>query len=222
MIFAVALGAVVYRWRLQSNLEKTFQAADGRYFIWLSLGSLVGAHVLGTLNLSLHGELTFGRSILGALFGAIITVEVYKLTKGMRSSTGYIYVVPICVAIIIGRIGCFYSGIEDNTHGVITDVAWAWDFGDGITRHPVQLYESLSMTLFLFSVLLLLKLAPQYFIKYGFYLFIGFYCSQRFLWEFLKPYPTVIGLNVFQWVCIALVLYSLIMIRNSHDGHSRA
>ena len=221
MIFAVALGLFVYRWRLKTTLAKTFQAADGLYFIWLSIGSLVGAHVLGTLNLSLHGELTFGRSILGALFGAIITVEVYKLTKGMRSSTGYIYVVPVCVAIIIGRVGCFYSGIGDNTHGVMTDVAWAWDFGDGIARHPVQLYESLSMTLYLISILLLLKLAPHYFIKYGFYLFIGFYCIQRFLWEFIKPYPTVVGLNVFQWVCIALVLYSLFMIRNSKYGNTQ-
>jgi len=209
----------VFRWRLQTDLSKSFQAADGRYFIWLTAGSVLGAHILGTLNLSLLGELAIGRSILGALFGAIITVELYKFKKGMRSSTGYVYVIPVCICIIVGRIGCFYSGLEDNTHGAISDVAWAWDYGDGYLRHPVQLYESIAMTVFFLLALVILKFSPAIFIKYGFYLFIAFYCLQRFCWEFLKPYSTVAGLNIFQWVCITLILYSLIMIRKNQHGY---
>ena len=43
----------------------------------------------------------------------------------------------------------------------------------------------------------------------GFYLFTGWYGVQRFAWEFLKPYPTVIGpFNVFHLVSIALIVYA--------------
>lgn len=54
--------------------------------------------------------------------------------------------------------------------------------------------------------------------RQGFYLFTGWYGVQRFAWEFLKPYPTVIGpLNLFHLVSIALIVYSILMLRPSHD-----
>ena len=52
----------------------------------------------------------------------------------------------------------------------------------------------------------------------GFYLFTGCYAVQRFAWEFLKPYPHVIGpFNVFHLICIALFGYSVFMMRQSHE-----
>ena len=45
----------------------------------------------------------------------------------------------------------------------------------------------------------------------GFYLFVGVYAVQRFGWEFLKPYGTVIGpLNLFHFLSLALVVYALV------------
>ena len=39
----------------------------------------------------------------------------------------------------------------------------------------------------------------------GFYLAVGFYAVQRFVWEFLKPYdPVLAGMTVFQLLSIAL------------------
>ena len=36
------------------------------------------------------------------------------------------------------------------------------------------------------------------------------YAAQRFLWEFLKPYPRPIGpLDVFQLLALAMILYAL-------------
>ena len=50
----------------------------------------------------------------------------------------------------------------------------------------------------------------------GFYLFVAYYGVQRFLWEFLKPYPTVLGpFNVFHLFCIAMIVYSIFMIAGS-------
>ena len=51
----------------------------------------------------------------------------------------------------------------------------------------------------------------------GFYLMVGFYASQRFLWEFLKPYATVVGpLNIFHILCLVLIEYSALMIAREH------
>jgi hypothetical protein len=47
---------------------------------------------------------------------------------------------------------------------------------------------------------------------------IAFYAAQRFLWEFLKPYATVIGpLNLFHLVCLALLAYAAIMLARGRN-----
>jgi len=47
------------------------------------------------------------------------------------------------VGVAVGRIGLLFSqGIDDFTYGTPTALPWAHDFGDGVPRHPVQLYES--------------------------------------------------------------------------------
>ena len=45
---------------------------------------------------------------------------------------------PVAVSIAVGRLGCFYAGC---CFGAPTDLPWGVDFGDGIARHPNQLYE---------------------------------------------------------------------------------
>jgi phosphatidylglycerol---prolipoprotein diacylglyceryl transferase len=212
LTLAVLSGIGVYHWRFREALAETASRVGHGYFLALALGSLSGSFILGSANLFISGEPMIGRSILGAVFGAIITVEIYKSYKGARGSTGYIYAIPFCVLVSIGRLGCFFAGMDDHTYGVPTSLPWAVDFGDGSMRHPVQLYESLSMLLCALALLLILRSRPAIVIGYGFYLCIGFYASQRFLWEFLKPYGTVIGsLNLFHIICLLLVIYSLFM-----------
>ena len=117
------------------------------------------------------------------------------------------------VGVAIGRIGCFVVGLADYTYGTPTSLPWAWDFGDGVLRHPVQLYESLSLTLAMIVFLILLKLRPQDVVNEGFYWFIGWYGLQRFAFEFIKPYSDVVAsLNVFHLGSIVLVLYAFFMI----------
>ena len=95
---------------------------------------------------------------------------------------------------------------------------WALDFGDGIPRHPVQLYESLAMLAFLWFWLWALLTHNRPVIRNGFYLFVAWYALQRFAWEFLKPYPSIIGpFNIFHLICIALFAYSLFMMRGQRE-----
>lgn len=74
------------------------------------------------------------------------------------------------------------------------------------------------MLLFLAVYLVAMARGSQFVRRQGFYLFVGWYGVQRFAWEFLKPYPAVLGpLNVFHLICIALVAYSLFMMRHNHE-----
>jgi prolipoprotein diacylglyceryltransferase len=183
------------------------------YIVIVWVGAIVAAVLLGSANLVLAGQESSGRSILGALVGGIATAELYKLLRGVRGSTGIVFVVPLALGIAIGRIGCFTAGIEDFTYGTPTLLPWGVDFGDGIARHPVQLYESLAMVAFLAVFVPRLWRGEATAIRCGFYLFAGWYAAQRFVWEFLKPYPAVVGpFNLFHLVCIAVLVYAVAML----------
>jgi phosphatidylglycerol---prolipoprotein diacylglyceryl transferase len=191
---------------------------DPGYFIALGIGAILGALLIGSLNMTLAGFWQIGHSIAGAVAGGIVAVEIFKLATGIRGSTGGQFVAPLALGIAVGRLGCFFAGLPDYTYGTPTHLPWGVDFGDGIPRHPVQLYESAAMLLFLAVYLRALETSSHFVRSQGFYLFVAWYAAQRFVWEFLKPYPTVLGpLNVFHLVCIALIGYSVFMMRQNDE-----
>lgn len=191
------------------------------YLLWLLLGLAGGSLLFGTWNVQLAGGEGAAKSVLGGLFGAIVAAEVFKRCNGIRRSTGLYFVPGLLVLIAVGRVGCFVSGIEDFTHGTATGLPWGVDFGDGIPRHPVQLYESLTMLALLWVLLVDYPRRPAFWLRYGFHLFILAYALQRFAWEFIKPYPPLLsGLNLFHWLCLALIAYALWMLRKE-DLHGQ-
>ena len=131
-----------YRWRL-SDAAARIELIGAAYALALVFGAVAGGYGAGTLNLWLSGEPEFGRSIVGALAGAITAIEIFKWQKGIRGSTGLIFVPAFATSVIIGRWGCYLSGMEDQTYGTVTSLPWGHNFGDGVLRHPVQLYEML-------------------------------------------------------------------------------
>lgn len=192
--------------------------SDPYYFATLAAGAIVGALAAGSFNLGLAGFWTLGHSIAGAIAGGIVAVELYKWVRGIRDSTGLPFVAPLALGIVIGRLGCFFAGLPDYTYGTPTTLPWAHDFGDGVPRHPVQLYESAAMLLFLAVFLRAIARRSEFVLRNGFYLFVAWYAAQRFAWEFLKPYPAVAGpFNIFHLICIALFAYSVFMLRGSHE-----
>jgi phosphatidylglycerol:prolipoprotein diacylglycerol transferase len=212
---ALAMTVTVYRWRLRAAGQKIESAGVG-YALALVVGAAVGGFGAGTLNLWLSGVPGIGRSIVGALAGAIAAIELFKSIRGIRGSTGLIFVPAFATSVIVGRWGCFLSGMQDQTYGTPTSLAWGYDFGDGVLRHPVQLYESFTMAAFLAIALALLARRNPFFLRNGFYLLVFTYAAQRFLWEFLKPYGAVAGpFNLFHFICAGLVIYSCAMIGRS-------
>jgi phosphatidylglycerol:prolipoprotein diacylglycerol transferase len=191
---------------------------DPGYFIALSLGAIAGALTFGSFNLVLSHLWQIGHSIAGAIAGGIVAVEIYKLARGIKGSTGVQFVAPLATGIAVGRLGCFLAGLPDYTYGTATTLPWGVDFGDGIQRHPVQLYESIAMVSFLAVYLREIARHNAFVLRQGFYLFAGFYAAQRFAWEFFKPYSTVIGpLNIFHVICLVMLAYSLFMMRGNDE-----
>jgi len=209
---------IAYAHLLDEYITKRALKDDPGYYFCLALGALGGAFVSGTLNLSFARIWTPGHSIAGAIAGGVVAVELYKHARGIRGSTGLQFVGPLALGIAVGRLGCYFAGLPDYTYGTPTSLPWGVDFGDGIRRHPVQLYESAAMLTFLAVYVAALGRHDRTFIRNSFYLFVGWYALQRFVWEFLKPYPAVAGpFNLFHLICAALLGYSLVMLRGKHE-----
>lgn len=184
------------------------------YLMAVAIGAGVGAYGLGSLNLWLAGMGGLARSIEGALAGAIVAVELYKWRVGLRGRTAALFALPVAIGIGVGRIGCYLSGIDDFTYGTPTTLPWGHDFGDGVLRHPVQLYETAAMAVFALAYGVALVRRDRAVLQHGFALFVLFYSVQRFGLEYLKPYPPVLGgLTVFQVVCVAMAVYALAILR---------
>ena len=205
---AYTTGYAVYR-RLR-NRRGDFLPDDHRWLIIAaaSIGALLGSRLLGLLEEIPLSQITWqnlilpgGKTIVGGLLGGWIAVEFTKRLKNIHSRTGDLFAVPLCIGIAIGRIGCFLAGLSDDTFGTSTRLPWGVDFGDGIPRHPTQLYEILFLSL-LASALLSYDRRPH---PQGatFRLFLAAYLAWRLAVDFIKPQPHHLGLNLIQWACIA-------------------
>ena len=195
------------------------------YLAALVFGAGVGAVAIGSANLWLSGLAGIARSIEGAVAGAIVAIEIYKRMAGITLRTGARFALPFAVGVAVGRVGCFLSGLDDFTYGTPTSLPWAHDFGDGVPRHPVQLYESAAMAAFAALYVWRVLSGDRFFIANGFYLAVGCYGLQRFAWEFLKPYGTLLGpFTLFHLLSAAVLLYAVVMIATakSESTHERA
>jgi phosphatidylglycerol---prolipoprotein diacylglyceryl transferase len=187
-------------------------------------GAAVGSKVLFWLedprltwhNLNDPSYLMGGKTIVGALVFGLITVELMKRYIGLRQSTGDLYAIPLALGIAIGRVGCFLTGLTDNTYGIATGLPWGVDFGDGVRRHPTQIYEVLFLLALIPALYRVLRsvsqsgnqLLARFQTGDAFRLFMVSYMTFRLLCDFIKPYPRVFfGLGSIQWVCVLCLLY---------------
>ena len=196
-------------------LEQTLWVIVGAVF-----GALAGSKLLALLESPAHyGSLRHhlpallgGKTIVGGLLGGWAGVEVAKKRLGITARTGDVYVFPLILGTCVGRVGCFLTGLADHTHGVATALRWAVDFGDGIPRHPTQLYEI--AFLLLLGAALLLRTRRPYANGHLFRLYMLGYLAFRFAAEFIKPRETpYAGLSAIQWAALigcAVCLRSLV------------
>jgi prolipoprotein diacylglyceryltransferase len=183
-IVAAAIGGAA----VGSKLLFWFEDPERTWRHWHSLGYLLG-----------------GKTIVGAMLGGTIAVEWVKLRAGVTRRTGDLFALPLAVGIAIGRIGCFLAGVQDDTHGIASSLPWAVDIGDGVRRHPVQLYESAAMMLLAFALSRMHR--PRFVEGDRFRAFMLAYFGWRLLVDFLKPGVRFGGATTLQWCCIAALLW---------------
>ena len=182
-------------------------------FVGAAIGAFIGSHLIGVLEntvLLSHFDLIYfmgNKTIVGGMLGGLIGVELTKKKIEVNVSSGDLMVYPLILAMTIGRIGCFLAGLEDGTYGVASKLPWAINFGDGIPRHPTNLYEILFWIALWVSLEIVERSAP-FTDGAKFKIFLLSYLIFRFLDEFIKPdYFFSFGLSVIQLVCIAGILY---------------
>jgi phosphatidylglycerol---prolipoprotein diacylglyceryl transferase len=215
--FAIFVGARLY---LRSGKTSLRSLGDTRNYAVI-LGCIVGAAIGNKAAHWFHHAdnwhllkdspwlILQGQSIVGGLLGGLIGVELGKKYAGVAESTGDRFVTPILLGLVIGRVGCFIAGLADDTYGNPTTLPWGFDFGDGIRRHPAQIYD----ILFAAGAWVLLRhwrpvLAREPGLEFK--LMLAGYLLWRLLIDALKPVPYAYpgGLSGLQLICLfALEIY---------------
>ncbi len=205
---AIMLAAIVSGWLL---FRRQPRPTDVRPWELAALalgafcGGMIGAKlpfVLADWDGFLSGKAWFtdGKTILAGLVGGYFGAEVTEWALGIRTKLCDSFAMPLAVGIGIGRLGCFYAGC---CHGAPTSLPWGVDFGDGLIRHPTQLYE----TAFHLTAAVVLWQLQQRGLFRGqlIRLYLVTYFVYRFGTEFIRPEPTIwLGLTGYQLAALVL------------------
>lgn len=183
--------------------------------IGATAGALVGSKLIGNLekpSLLFSPEFSFlkfwtSNTIVGGLAFGLLGVELAKKIVGYKKSTGDFIVYPLIFAMIIGRIGCFFTGIYEETYGLPTTSIFGMHLGDEYLRHPVALYEIVFLIVLWIS-LEIFRNNNTYQSGFLFQLFMLSYFSFRLILDFIKPREEIVlHLSTIQMVCISMILY---------------
>ncbi|MBI5363929.1 MAG: prolipoprotein diacylglyceryl transferase [Planctomycetes bacterium] len=226
LLFEIAAYAVAFQvYRVRKRRFGDALAPETRWLLVAAaaVGAAIGSKLLSWLVdpralLEHAGDarwLLQQKTIVGGILGGWLAVELTKRRARVELRTGDLFAVPLCIGIAIGRVGCFAAGLDDRTFGIASALPWAIDFGDGVARHPVQLYES-AFALVLAFVLHRVEARPH---AEGsvFRAFLAAYLAFRLFVDFLKPTPTFGGLGTLQWTAL-LVLTWLVLARRRRGG----
>jgi uncharacterized radical SAM superfamily Fe-S cluster-containing enzyme/prolipoprotein diacylglyceryltransferase len=203
MSLAVATGFVLYR-RTREELDLKWWETLG-VGLGAFCGGMIGAKlpfVLSDWEGFLSGTAWFleGKTIVTGLVGGYLGVLVAEWSLGIRAQMCDSFAVPVAAAIAVGRLGCFQGGC---CYGTVTALPWGVDFGDGLARHPTQLYES---AFHLLAAIALYQLQRRQILR-GHLIRVYFvsYFSYRFVTEFIRPEPQLwLGLTGYQIASLLL------------------
>jgi phosphatidylglycerol:prolipoprotein diacylglycerol transferase len=209
MVLAVAAGIAVY----YREAAKRRTVSENTFYIFMAglAGGALGAKIPIVIlywremvgRQGAWDVLISGRSIVGGLLGGAVAVLLVKRALHIRERKGDLFAPAIALGMAIGRIGCFLRGC---CYGTPTTLPWGVDFGDGIARHPTQLYEALFM-LGTFAGLMAIKdrAGPPGTL---FRILMVSYFTCRFALEFIRVEGGAVwGLTFFQWISLVAVAW---------------
>lgn len=153
-----------------------------------------------------HGGLSFH----GGLAAMLITGYFFCRAKKVSFlEAADIFVIPIGIALALGRLGNFING---ELYGRVTSLPWCFKFqaAEGC-RHPSQLYE-MAKNLVIFGVIFFMRNMR---LPKGFLLgiFLVMYSTMRFFIEFARQPEVMVGaLTMGQFLCLFMLAGGLYLL----------
>lgn len=223
VMYALAFLLVYFyvKWRIKNKKLDMSEDELDSLMLWLTIGLILGAKIFDILfydlNYYLENPIKMvyiwqGLSFHGGLFGIILALIIWvKRNKKEFLPIADAFTVPLALGQALGRLGNFING---ELYGNPTSLPWAVDFGDGIPRHPTQLYELFYNVL----IFCLLFYCRDKFIKKGkiLGLFLIVYSVFRTLTEFLRyqePAWLLGSITMAQLLNIPLLLFGMWLIK---------
>lgn len=200
----------------RKKLKLNKKQADNLAF-YVLLGLLIGARIFHFLvndikifvsdPLELLRIWNGGMSFYGGFFGVLAVSYLYLKKRFVEF--GNIIVIPVSFILILGRIANFING---EIVGTVSNLPWCvvYSFTDNLCRHPYQIYAAISHFV-LFSSLLVIK---KYKEKTLFLSFVIGYAALRIITDFFREDARFLGLTVWQYISILVILIVLILYRN--------
>lgn len=157
-----------------------------------------------------------GMSFHGGLLGVLFVMAIFARSRGKRFLEIGDFVAPLVpLGIAAGRMGNFING---ELWGRATTVPWGMVFpqaGDGIARHPSQLYEFGVEGILLFALVWLFASKRRPIGQVSAVFLMG-YGVARFLVEYTREPDNFLGLlaagfSMGQWLSIPMVLAGILI-----------
>lgn len=222
------VGMRYYFYLKRKSPEKLSFNTSAAVLIGATAGALIGSKLIGNLEnpfILFSEKFSLARfwsnnTIVGGLAFGLAGVELAKKIVGHRESTGDLIVFPLMLAMIIGRIGCFLTGIYEETYGIPTRFIFGMHLGDQYLRHPVALYE-IAFLIMLWIFLKKIQNSWKYVSGFVFQLFMMAYFMFRFCLDFIKPRVELVwSLGTIQLVCLCVIIYYIFKIKDTKSVHS--
>jgi len=203
----VILAMLVGGWFIRKDSEKWPFSSTKRWiilgvaFIGALLGSAIPAFFSGGLVEDLAWTVPITpKTVMGGILASFIFVSIYKKLTHTSYDTSDGFARGAIAMMAIGRIGCIF---QHCCYG--KEASWGLNFGDGISRIPVQYLEAIG----LFGIFYLIQHFHEKNLFAGRRLFIVFalYGILRFILEFGREQVANIyfGVGFYQWIALLIL-----------------
>lgn len=186
------------KWPL-SNIQSITLLAIA--FIGALAGSAIPAFFSGGLveGLAWSTPIT-PKTVMGGILTSFLFVAVFKKLSKTHIDTSDGFARGAIAMMAIGRIGCIF---QHCCYG--KEVSWGLDFGDGLSRAPVQYIEAIG----LFGIFYFIQHLHEKNLFEGKRLFIVFalYGLMRFILEFFREQiaDVYFGIGFYQWIALLIL-----------------
>ena len=209
--FFVILAMMVGGWLIREDSANWALSPIKRWsilgvaFLGAMIGSAIPAFFSGGLVESLAWSVPITpKTVMGGILASFIFVAIYKKITKNHFDTSDGFARGAIAMMAVGRIGCIF---QHCCYG--KESSWGLDFGDGLSRIPVQYLEAIG----LFAIFYLIQHLHENNLYKGRRLFIVFtlYGLLRLVLEFGREQiaDMYFGIGFYQWIALLILAVGL-------------